>query len=75
MDDLLLDVGIGATVAIILVNVADAAAHAFEKYAKSTPSKRDDLRAAKILAATGAVRDFTDAAVSILRPFRAPRRR
>ena len=74
MDAFLIDVGIGTGIALLLVNLADAAAHAFERYAKATPSKRDDLRAAKILAATGAVRDFTDAAVSILRPFRGRRR-
>lgn len=74
MDDLLLDVGIGATVAIILVNLADAAAHAFERYARSTPGKRDDARAAKFLALTGTLRGFTDAAVGILRPLRGRRR-
>jgi hypothetical protein len=75
MDDLLFDVGLGATITLVLVNVADAAAHAFERYALTTPGKADDRRAAKILAATTAVREFTDALVSVLRPFRAPRRR
>ena len=74
MDDLFLDVGIGTTVAFVLVNLADAAAHAFERYARATPGKRDDARAAKLLAATGALRDFTDAALSALRPLRGRRR-
>jgi hypothetical protein len=74
MNDFLLDLGMGAGLLLLGVNLADAAAHAFERYAKSTPSKRDDLRAAKILAATGALREFTDTVVALLRPFRGRRR-
>jgi hypothetical protein len=74
MNDFLLDLGVGAGLLLLGVNLADAAAHAFERYAKSTPSKRDDLRAAKILAATGALREFTDTVVALLRPFRGRRR-
>jgi hypothetical protein len=74
MNDLLLDLGMGAGLMLLGVNLADAAAHAFERYAKSTPGKRDDVRAAKILAATTALREFTDTVVALLRPFRGRRR-
>jgi hypothetical protein len=63
-------IGIGSVVAVLTVNIADAAAHAFEKYALTTPETDDDVKAKKMLAAIGAVRELLDAVVGLLRPFK-----
>lgn len=63
-------IGVGTVALLLAVNVADAAAHAFLRYALSTPEKSDDAKAKRILAAVDATREFVDTVVGILRPFK-----